>query len=144
MPTQQSLSQVPSLKIIVITLKIAQENNFAFLCDINLKQDCPEYNGYNTQLSRENGVLPQPKSIVSFMPLIDLPPAQHDTILTSLEKGLSLVKNKGNDVLIFTADQQLYKIVIDIMFHQPSYFKLVVPVLGGMHMLMNLFTQSQT
>ena len=71
------------------------------------------------------------------MPLIDLPPAQHDTILTSLEKGLSLVKNKGNGVLIFTADQQLHKIVIDIMFYQPSYFNLVVPVLGGMHMLMN-------
>ena len=71
------------------------------------------------------------------MPLIDLPPAQHDTILTSLVKGLSFVKNKGNDVLIFTADQQIYKIVIDIMFHQPYYFELVVPVLGGMYMLMN-------
>ena len=138
--TEQDLRQVPPLKFLVtqvITLKRAQENDFAFLCDINLKQDCPEYNGYNTQLSRKNGVLPQPKSTVSFMPLIDLPPAQHDTILTSLEKGLSLVKNNGNGVLIFTADQQLYKIVIDIMFHQPSYFKLVVPVLGGMHMLMN-------
>ena len=43
------------------------------------------------------------------MPLIDLPPAQHDTKLTSLVKGLSFVKNKGNDVLIFTADQQIYK-----------------------------------
>ena len=35
------------------------------------------------------------------------------------------------------SDQQLYKVTIDILFHQPSYFKSVIPVLGGMHMLMN-------
>ena len=43
----------------------------------------------------------------------------------------------GDDVLIFTADQQLYKIVIDIMFYQPTYFESAIPVLGGMYMLMN-------
>ena len=67
------------------------------------------------------------------MPLIDLPPANHDTILTALIKGLSLMKDRENEYLIFTADQQLYKIVIDIMFHQPSYFNTVFPVLGYAH-----------
>ena len=43
----------------------------------------------------------------------------------------------GDDMPIFTADQQLYKIVKDIMFYQPTYFESVIPVLGGMHMLMN-------
>ena len=58
---------------------------------------------------------------------------------TSLKtpKGISLMKDRENEYLVFTADQQLYKIVIDIMFHKPSYFNTVVPVLGGMHMLMN-------
>ena len=74
---------------------------------------------------------------MSFMPFIDLPPANYDMILTALIKGLSLMKDRENEYLIFTADQQLYKIVIDIIFHQPSYFNTVFPVLGGMYMLMN-------
>ena len=69
--------------------------------------------------------------------LIDRPPAHPDTITTAIEKGLSLVKATGEDMLVFTADQQLYKITIDILFHQPAYFKSVIPVIGGMHMLMN-------
>jgi len=40
-------------------------------------------------------------------------------------------------VLIFTTDQQLYEVTIDILFHQPSYFQCIIPVLGGMHLLMN-------
>ena len=35
-------------------------------------------------------------------------------------------------MLAFTADQQLYKVTIDVLFHQPPYFKFVIPVLGGM------------
>ena len=46
----------------------------------------------------------------------------------------------GDDVLIFTAEQQLYKIVEDMsMFYQPTYFESVIPVLGGMHMIMIFF-----
>ena len=82
-------------------------------------------------------MLPQPKTDVAFLPLIDRPPAHHDTIKTAIDKGLSLMRAAGDDVLIFTANQQLYKIVIDIMFYQPTYFESVIPVLGGMHMLMN-------
>ena len=29
------------------------------------------------------------------------------------------------------------KVTIDVQFHQPSYFKSVIPVLGGMHMQLN-------
>ena len=64
-------------------------------------------------------------------------PAHRDTIETAIDKGLSLMRASGDDVLIFTADQQLYKIVKDIMFYQPTYFESVIPVLGWMHMLMN-------
>ena len=39
--------------------------------------------------------------------------------------------------MVFTADQQLNKVTIDILFYEPLYFKSIIPVLGGMHMLMN-------
>ena len=83
-------------------------------------------------------MLPQSKTDVAFLPLIDHPPAHHDTIKTAIDKGLTLMRAAGDDMLIFTADQQLYKIVKDIMFYQPSYFESVIPVLGGMHMVMNV------
>lgn len=140
MPPEQAVNQVPPLFFLaaqVISARRALENDFAFFQDIVADQKCPEYNGYNTRLCREAGMLPLPKTEVAFLPLVDRPPAHPDTIKTAIEKGLSLVRAAGDDVLIFTADQQLYKVTIDIMFHEPSYFKSVIPVLGGMHMLMN-------
>ena len=87
-------------------------------------------------------MLPQPKTEVAFLPLVDRPPphppAHPDTIKTAIEKRLSLVRAAGEDVLlIFTTDQQLYKVTIDILFHEHSYFKSVILVLGGRHILMN-------
>jgi hypothetical protein len=60
-----------------------------------------------------------------------------DTIKTAIERGLTLARAAGEDVLIFTADQQLYKLTIDILFYEPLYFKSGIPVLVGMRMLMN-------
>ena len=58
-------------------------------------------------------MLSQSKTDVAFLPLIDHPPVHHDTIKTAIDKGLTLMRAAGDDMLIFTADQQLYKIVKD-------------------------------
>ena len=140
MPSDIALSQVPPLWFLAsqnITQRRADENDLAFFQDVITDPECPEYTGYCTRSCREAGLLPAPKTDVSFLPLIDRPPADPDTIKTAIEKGLSLIKGSGQDILYFTCDQQLYKITIDILFHQPGYFKSVVPILGGMHMLMN-------
>ena len=83
-------------------------------------------------------MLLQSKTDVAVLPLIDHPPAHHYTIKTAIDKGLTLMRAAGDDMLIFTADQQLYKIVKDILFYQPTYFESVIPVLGGMYMVMNV------
>ena len=72
---------------------------------------------------------------MSFISLIDQPLANPDTIQTAIEKGRTLIKGTGEDVLIFTAEQQLYKVIINIMFHKLFHFQMLVPMLGGMHML---------
>ena len=82
-------------------------------------------------------LLPQPHTEVAFLPLVGRHPAHPDTIKTARDSGLPFARAAGEDVLIFTADQQLYKVTIDLLFHEPLYFKSVIPVLGGMHMLMN-------
>jgi len=63
------------------------------------------------------GILPQQQTHVAYLPLVDRLPAHHNTFKTAMEKGSSLVRAGKEDFLIFTADQQLYKIVIDVMFH---------------------------
>ena len=96
------------------------ENEFAFLQDIHTNTNCPEHNGYNTRQCRQAGMLPQPHTEVALLPLIDRPSAHPDTIKTAIERGLSLASAAGEDVLIFKADQQLYKGTIDILFHAPT------------------------
>ena len=61
------------------------------------------------------------------------PPAHHSTIKTAI--ALSHVRAGKED--IFTADQQIYKIVINVVFREPLHFDSIIPVLGGMYMLMN-------
>ena len=51
---------------------------------LNFLKVSPEYNGYNTKKAREEGVSMQVKTNASYLPLIDMPPAEYDTILTSM------------------------------------------------------------
>ena len=80
----------------------------------------------------------EPKAKLVYLPLIDKVPASHSTILTATKKGLTLMNEAGTGqkVLVFTVDQQLYKVAVDILFYMPTYFVDVVPLLGGMHTLM--------
>jgi hypothetical protein len=48
-----------------------------------------------------------------------------------------LTNETGQVVTIFTADQQLYRIVVDITWVYPDLFKNFIPKLKGMHMLMS-------
>ena len=51
-------------------------------------------------VTREAGMLPEPKIKVAFLQLVDRSPAHHDTIKTAIEKGLSLVRAAGDIILI--------------------------------------------
>ena len=116
-------------------------NDSVFLQDIHTEPKCPEYNGFNTRqhVCQEAAMLLEPNIDVASLPLIDPPPAHYDTIKTAIDRGLSLMKTAGDDVLIVTADQQLYK-KLNCHGHNvlsTRLFQICIPVLGGMHMLMN-------
>ena len=87
-----------SLKILasqVISKRRAEENDFAFFQDILLKHRCPEFNGYNTAMCREQGKLPQPKTKTTHLPLIDMTPSHPDTIMTAIAKAQEIMRNVG-------------------------------------------------
>ena len=140
MPPLKALYQIPPLSFLcsqVISVHRSHELDYQFMKDIVTRESCPEWSGYNTQLARQTGMAIEPKAKVVYLPLIDKAPASPSTILTAIEKGLTLLNDAGTgqNILVFTVDQQLYKVTVDILFHTPSYFMNVIPVLGSMHTL---------
>ena len=82
MPSDVALNQVPPLTFLagkIITERRANANDADFFKDVITNPNCPDYNGYNTRWCRQSGMLPLPKTDVTFLPLIDNRPAELDT-----------------------------------------------------------------
>ena len=115
----------------------ASHEDMCFMRDVTTRFDCKEWNGFNTQRAREAGMTVEAKAKVMYLPLINKTPTSPTTIMTAIKTGLRLVNEARQTVLVFTVDQQLYKVSIDLLFYEPSLFRNVVPICGGMHWLMN-------
>ena len=57
-------------------------------------------------------------------------------MLTSMVDSEKVTNAAGQKITVFTADQQLYSVVLDIMWADRDRWMLFVPRLGGMHWLM--------
>jgi hypothetical protein len=57
----------------------ASETDMSFIQDVHRKDNCPEYNGYNTAISRNQGHTLQPKTRAVYLPLIDMKSSDPDT-----------------------------------------------------------------
>ncbi len=93
--------------------------------------------GYNTCLCREQGRYLEPKTKAVYLPLIGMPPAHSDTIMTAMSKAQELTQEIGENFTLFTADQQLYRVALEVQWMHPNLFPNLIPRLGGMHMLMS-------
>ena len=96
--------------------------HFSFIQDINSKTDIPEFNGYNTAKMREAGKGVQPKTKAVYLLLIDMVPPDPDTILTAMAEAQKLTTSCGQLYTVFTSDQQLYKVVVNITWVYPNRF----------------------
>ena len=140
MPIHAANKTVMSLKILAETAIVstrARETDFLFLKEMSNNDNCPEFNGYNTQICRDQGHLPKFKTKAMYMPLIDMTPSDPDTIMTALRQAQQITSNRGQDYIVFTADLQLYRVAVNILWAYPEQFDNVVLRLGGMHTLMS-------
>ena len=120
------------------TLKArAQEIDLSFFQDMCKGKQCPEWNGYSTKITRMTGLSLHPKTKLTYMPLIDMPPAHHDTIMTAMTRAQELSQSAGQEYTFLTLDLQLYKLCIDVLWVHPDKFPNFYPRLGGMHLLMS-------
>ena len=106
------------------------------MSEINSNDNCPEFNGFNTSVAREQGQAVKPKTQAVYLPLIDMPPSDPDTMMTALQEAKRLTNEGGQKRVVFTCDQQLYKVAVDVKWAYPNDFSDVILRLGGMHMLM--------
>ena len=96
-----------------------------------------DYHGYNTKAARETGQSKKPGTKLVYAPIIDRPPADPSTMLTAMCEAKRLTKEAGQNVTIFTADQQLYKVMVDITWDEKEEFNDFIPCIGGIHWLMS-------
>ena len=88
-------------------------------------------------MCREQDQAVQPETRAVYTPLIDMVPSHPDTIMTAMVESQRLTNSCGQAVTIFTNDQQLYKVAVNVMWVHPEQFVNFIPRLGGMHMLMS-------
>ncbi len=140
MPAEISKQAILPLKVLAqaaVSRKQASELDISFLKEVHLVDKCPEYNGYNTKLSREDENTSRPMTMTSYQPLIDMPPADPDTMMTALVEAQRITAQTGQEYTVFTCDQQLYRVALDVMWVYPDRFSNVILRLGGMHLLMS-------
>ena len=56
------------------------------------------------------------------MPLIDMTPSDPDTIMTALHQAQQITSDRGQDYVLFTADLQLYRVAVNILWACPDQF----------------------
>lgn len=72
-----------------------------------------------------------------YLPLIDKSPADPATILSAMLKARAMTEATGQEYVIFTADQQLYRVAVHVMWENQALFGDIYLRLGGMHLLMS-------
>ena len=94
-----------------LRLHKSQCNDLSFIKKYYSTEACLDFNGL-----REAGVSLKPKSRVIYEPLIDKTPSDPSTILTVMHEAERITQKTGQTITVFTQDQQLYKIVLDMIW----------------------------
>ena len=140
MPTHAARKTVMPLKVLAemtIVGSRAKEMDFSFLKTLSNDDNCPEFNGYNTKICRDQGHSPKSKTKAMYLPLIDMTPSDPDTIVRALRQAQQITTECGQEYVVFTADLQLYRVAVNVLWAYPEQFDKVVLRLGGMHTLMS-------
>ena len=64
----------------------------------------PEFNGYNTNLCREQGHSLAPKTKVVYLPLINKPPAHASTMMPAMVKAKQISEAANQRLTLLTLD----------------------------------------
>ena len=117
-----------------VIINASKDKDLDFLKQVTANEDNPEYAGFNTKHVRESGVSLKPKNKTMYTSLIDMKPSDPSTIMTAMIEARRLT-NLANTII--TADQQIYRVMIDISWAYEGDFKDFIFRLGDMHLLIS-------
>ena len=115
----------------VIIARRSKENDLNFIVPSLAKDDVPDYSGFNTKHSRSTGQSKKPKTNIRYRLLINKTPADRSTILTAMLHVETISQTAGQMYSVFTCDQQLYRITLDIIWENPECWRNFYPRIGG-------------
>ena len=113
-----------------VSLNRAKCLDFEFLKKVASGEDTPEFSCFNTARSREQGHGVQPSTTAVYRPLIDMNPADQDTMLTAMVEAQTLTNDCGQAVTVFTNDHQLYRVAVGVKWVYQDRFLNFIPTLG--------------
>ena len=96
----------------------------------------PSYGGYGgnlTKVARDQCHTVRPATDTRYRPLLDIKPSDPSTV----DEAQLLISNCGQQVVVITADQQIYKVILDNIWATQGLFRNSYPRLGGLHIIMN-------
>ena len=140
MPEEFVIRGVLPLKLLCKKLLATSKSklrDFQFVKDIIHEPNVPDFSGYNTKHMRENGKTVKTKTKVIYKPLVNKTPSDPSTILTAMCDVEKACEKSGQKETVFTCDQQLYRVTMDIIWNDPQRWANFYPRLGGMHWLMS-------
>ena len=111
--------------------------DFQFIKAIVIQTSVPDFACYNTKQMREPDQSTKPETKVIYKPLINKTPSYPSTILTAMCDIETTFKKSGQREAVFTCDQQLYRVTMDIIWNDPSRWTYFYPRIGGIHWLMS-------
>ncbi|CAG9760430.1 unnamed protein product [Ceutorhynchus assimilis] len=115
--------------------EIAKKTNLAWTLLRNFNGGTPFFNwsSYNNILSDNEIVV----SDIFYLPFLNNPATEYDTIYTSMIRLLQLAKELDQNHIVITADLAIYSKAREILWNDPPELKgSVTLMLGGMHLNM--------
>ena len=120
-----------------ISLNRAHELDLQFLKSVTLSENVSKCGCHISKVTHEQHHTIRPATLTKYRPLIDMKPSDPSTIKTALIEAQSLTAICGQQFAVITADQQLYKVILDNIWSSPEIFRNIYPCLGGLHTIMN-------
>ena len=141
MPGSLAKFGVLPLKILchqIIIERRGAEEDFLFLKSSVIIRITPDFSGYNTRRTRETGQSVKSKSKVYYRPMINKTPTNPSRMLTAMCDLEKISKGTGQSFSMPTCDQQLYRVMLDVIWENPPRWVGFILRIGGMHWLMSL------
>ena len=125
MPKSFSTIQVLPLKVlceqVVLSCRFKKED-FEFIKSSLTNDKVPDSNGFKTHRNHHSGQSLKPKRKVVFTPLSDCTPSDPSIMLTRMAEATRINHEARQSVTVFTADQQLHRVALDILWTYETRF----------------------